>query len=363
MDYTTVNDISDKVGEINFSGNIIPPIWFQTITNNKGRPHLLAIMILSEIVYWYRPVEERDEETGNVTGYRTKFRSDLLQKSYASLAEHYQVSKGQATDAVVLLEKIGVVQRVFRTVSRNGTLFNNVLFLRLNPDRLRELTFPRCQKAAEQDDSCCQKAADRQKEEPERTTDRGVDNVDNVPDNADASDNPIPLSRNFGIGCPEKTGEAPPKFRDTNTKITTKITDSILSQSVLSTSRGESDGQDRRGYRDLFAEQIGYDYIRCDYDYAREPCAVLDQLVEIAGNLLESDVKSVVIGGEDRPAEAVRNILLKLNMFHVRYTIKRFLESKKEIQNPRRYLLTCMINAFYEMDVKNAHDYARMKGG
>ena len=43
---------------------------------------------------------------------------------------------------MVFLEKLGVVKRVFRTISMNGIVVNNVLYLELMVDRLKELTYP-----------------------------------------------------------------------------------------------------------------------------------------------------------------------------------------------------------------------------
>lgn len=65
---TSGNDIVDRVAEINISGNVTPAIWYKTITKENGKPYLLAIAILSDIVYWYRPSEVRDENTGQVKG-------------------------------------------------------------------------------------------------------------------------------------------------------------------------------------------------------------------------------------------------------------------------------------------------------
>ena len=76
--YSTGNDIVDEVGKINITGNVIPMIWFQTIRYPNGMPHNNAIHILADIVYWYRPKEERDEESGQLIGMRKKFKEDLL---------------------------------------------------------------------------------------------------------------------------------------------------------------------------------------------------------------------------------------------------------------------------------------------
>lgn len=133
-------EIVDMVGRISITGNIIPQIWYKTITHPSGKPYLEAIVILSDIVYWYRPTEVRDERTGEVIAYRKRFKADLLQRSYADLAQQFGISKREATNAVVALEKIGVVRRHLRTIDVNGTKMANVLFLELVPKALLALT-------------------------------------------------------------------------------------------------------------------------------------------------------------------------------------------------------------------------------
>lgn len=134
------NEIVDMVGRISITGNIIPQIWYKTITHPSGKPYLEAIVILSDIVYWYRPTEVRDERTGEVIAYRKRFKADLLQRSYADLAQQFGISKREATNAAVALEKIGVVRRHLRTIDVNGTKMANVLFLELVPKALLALT-------------------------------------------------------------------------------------------------------------------------------------------------------------------------------------------------------------------------------
>ena len=69
-----------------FSGNIIPTTWYKTIVRGNQKPYLNAIIILSDVVYWYRPTEVRDEQSGQVEGFKKKFRNDLLQRSYQQIA-------------------------------------------------------------------------------------------------------------------------------------------------------------------------------------------------------------------------------------------------------------------------------------
>ncbi|MBS4887877.1 MAG: DNA replication protein DnaD, partial [Clostridiales bacterium] len=133
----------DCMSRLQISGNVIPVSWYKTIRKPTGKPNLNAIIILADIVYWYRAVEIRDEMTGQLIGLRKKFHSDMLQRSYQQLADQFGITKRDATNAVVELEKLGVVHRVFRTVEVKGQTVSNVLFLDLNVTVLEHLTYPK----------------------------------------------------------------------------------------------------------------------------------------------------------------------------------------------------------------------------
>ena len=126
--------------DIHFEGNIIPMPWFNHITFENGRPDTNAILLLSDIVYWYRPTIVRDEGSGQVLGYQKKFRADLLQKNYQDYEKLFGFSKKQIRDAFVRLEEIGVIRRVFRTVETGFGYQSNVMFIDLFADKVREIT-------------------------------------------------------------------------------------------------------------------------------------------------------------------------------------------------------------------------------
>ena len=140
--HSTGSPIVDRMCRLQFTGNVIPAAWYRTITRDNGKPNLTAIIILSDVVYWYRPVEIRDELTGQLCGFKKKFKADILQRNYQQLADQFGISKREAVNAVVELEKIGVVKRVFRTVRKGEMRNSNVLFLELNVDVLIQLTYP-----------------------------------------------------------------------------------------------------------------------------------------------------------------------------------------------------------------------------
>ena len=121
---TTGVPACDEMKELHLEGNVIHHTWYKTIvdaTLKNPKPELLAINVLADIVYWYRPIVSIDEQSGQILGYKKKFRADLLQRSYKQIADQFGVSSGQAKDAIVFLESLGVIKRVFRDIEIAGT--------------------------------------------------------------------------------------------------------------------------------------------------------------------------------------------------------------------------------------------------
>lgn len=141
--FSTGNKTVDAVGRMHFSGNIVPSAWYETIVKDTAGCDSIALLILADIVYWYRPTEVRDEQTGEVIGMSKKFRADILQRNYKQLERSVGVTRSQAKSALQRLEDLGLVERVFRTVDAGGVTLSNVMFIKLNAERLREVTFSR----------------------------------------------------------------------------------------------------------------------------------------------------------------------------------------------------------------------------
>ena len=138
----TGNAAVDAIATMAVTGNVIPATWYKTITTSSGKADLVAINILSDVLYWYRPREVRDEYTGDVIAYQKRFASDYLQRNYEQLSEHFGISKRQAKDAVVRLEELGAVKRIFRNVECGAGMMGNVMFIAIDPKRIAELTYP-----------------------------------------------------------------------------------------------------------------------------------------------------------------------------------------------------------------------------
>ena len=131
----------DAMDRIRIVGNVIPQSWYREILRDNGKPYLLAVTLLSDIVYWYRPVEERDESSGYVIGLRKRFRGDLLQKTYEEYAALYGESKRTIKAALDRLEELGLIRKVFREIKlKNGTKIPNVMYIEIFPDRIEEIS-------------------------------------------------------------------------------------------------------------------------------------------------------------------------------------------------------------------------------
>jgi DnaD/phage-associated family protein len=131
-----------KMATLHITGNIIDLKWFKHLRLESGKPDSIALLLLGDIVYWYRPIEVRDEETGLVTGYRKKFAADKLQRSYGAFADAYGYTKDQVKDALARLEVAKIIDLDFRHPTINGQKLGNVLYIGLNVDRLAEISSP-----------------------------------------------------------------------------------------------------------------------------------------------------------------------------------------------------------------------------
>ena len=63
------NTIVDKLGQMDFTGNIVNPNWNYHVTNENNKPNYLAVQILAEIVYWTRPSIAVNETGVGPSGY------------------------------------------------------------------------------------------------------------------------------------------------------------------------------------------------------------------------------------------------------------------------------------------------------
>ena len=330
--YSTGNEIVDENAKLNISGNIIPQVWYRTIIRESGKPNLTAIIILADIVYWYKPTEIRDEGTGQVIGVRKKFKSDLLQRSYQQISEQFGISKKEATNAVVFLEKLGVVKRVFRTISMNGIVVNNVLYLELIVDRLKELTYPEETGA---DPVSFEKRREKSKAEkisPHTVIEEEIHFVE---------ERAVPFQRErvspFKEVPQTDSGQ-------TNTEITTKTTAESTQKNTTEIGNGYRDNPilSYQAAEEQFKDQIDYDAIWIDRPFDRK---LLNEIVGIAVDVLTSNAKTIRVNQEERPLGIVQGMYKKLDKFTVEYVIDSIKQCTRKANNIRAVLLTALYNA------------------
>ncbi len=388
----------DAMGRIEISGNIIPQKWYRVILRDNGKPDLLAIILLSDIVYWYRPVEVRDEASGNAIGWRKKFKSDLLQKTYEQYADQFGESKRTIKAALDRLEELGLIKKVFRNITlSNGTKIPNVMFIALNPDRVNEITH-------EDIDPETFGPAVQKSEDVER---RNVDNFgDNSQENEEnqgfvgygtkfcrISDKKMydPLQENVTpptsecTHLPQKNVGYPASNCGTNTENTTTIRTEITPENTTEINDGEysqvlssleEDGseeeevhfsrpiqvtmekqEDRQTDRDIYIEflkdQVQYDRILEEDTYG-DKINIVDGIINII-----ADIATTVppdgyerVNGRQYPHEVVKSRLLKMDYDTLIHVLERFKENKTEIRNMRSYLLTALYNAKDEKDIQ-----------
>lgn len=345
--YSTGNEIVDENAKLNISGNIIPQVWYRTIIRESGKPNLTAIIILADIVYWYKPTEIRDEGTGQVIGVRKKFKSDLLQRSYQQISEQFGISKKEATNAVVFLEKLGVVKRVFRTISMNGIVVNNVLYLELIVDRLKELTYPEETGA---DPVSFEKRREKSKAEKISSHTAIEEEIHFVEERA------APFQRERV--SPFKEGAYPDRETEpwipkevpqtdsgqTNTEITTKTTAESTQKNTTEIGNGYRDNPilSYQAAEEQFKDQIDYDAIWIDRPFDRK---LLNEIVGLVVDVLTSNAKTIRVNQEERPLGIVQGMYKKLDKFTVEYVIDSIKQCTRKAKNIRAVLLTALYNA------------------
>lgn len=135
-----------EIGKMNFEGNVIPHSWFENLRFEGGKPHLPAIILLSDIVYWYRPVEIRDEFTGKRTGRaEKKFAGRYLQRDIGEFGAAYGLSYKQARDALQHLHDAGIITKhtIQGVITGKGKALGNVHYVQLHPEALEAITYDR----------------------------------------------------------------------------------------------------------------------------------------------------------------------------------------------------------------------------
>ena len=139
-----MNSAVEQIGKMHFEGNLIPHNWYQTerLKLPNGKPNLVAITLLSDIVYWYRPTVIRDETTGHIVEVRQKFAGYRLQKSYRKWGQSFGFSQRQVEDAIAFLKQKGIIDVERQAVITEYGTLPNCAFIEPIPGVIEEMASP-----------------------------------------------------------------------------------------------------------------------------------------------------------------------------------------------------------------------------
>lgn len=401
MKYTGIKAVDD-LATIHFCGNIIPHTWYQTIRRESGKPYLTAIVILADIVYWYRPSEIRDEISGHLIGYKKKFSGDLLRRSYQSIADCFGISKREAQSAIVFLEELGIIKRIFRTVHERDMDYYNVLFLELNVESLFNYTFPSGGIMTPEDEKGFggnENISDYIQEEKIKKTLQSRENTKNVPPPTFKSNTP-PQKDEEQISVLEEVHEQknvktkfepevypekledpletlefskdvpPPTFKSKRVSLLNvipptlkcktyieinkeiNINKSVINPIHLSMNQNQSvdnfDEMDEMKKRQRIMKTVQH---QIDYSVFQESIhqEQVDEIVDLITDVYTQKSSEVRINGENKSVNVVRGVFAKLNQFHIEYVLEKIQEYQKQIRNVRNFMLTTLYNATMTM--------------
>jgi hypothetical protein len=240
------------MGEINFAGNVIPHTWFQALRLESGNAYLPAIVILSEICYWYRPRYVKDEHTGAVVGIEKKFWGDKLQRSYSSFST-LGLSKQQAYDACHYLQKQGLITLETRTIiTEAGRKIPNELFISIDPKAIAKISSPRY------------------------VVSSGDDGVSSGDDGVSSGDDGV-SSGDDGVSSGD----------DTNTKITTETTSKITTDNLFGSDAAKAVQKKKKEKTGVDAEITAKVYAVCKLVVADCPVSVRKHVSNTAAWLVK----------------------------------------------------------------------------
>ena len=104
-------------------------------------------------------------------------------------------------------------------------------------------------------------------------------------------------------------------------------------------------GYDGMGYeeaREIVRENIEYDTLVQDPRQDREQ---LDEVVDLITETLCSRRQTIVVAGDEYPAEMVKEKLLRITASHIEYVFDCLKQNTTYVRNIKKYLLASLFNA------------------
>ena len=102
------------------------------------------------------------------------------------------------------------------------------------------------------------------------------------------------------------------------------------------------DGMGYEAARELVKENIEYDILTQDPQQDKEQ---LDEVVDLMAETLCSRRQTIVVAGDEYPAEMVKEKLLRVNSMHIGYVFDCLKQNTTYVRNIKKYLLASLFNA------------------
>jgi hypothetical protein len=140
----TGHQVVDAITRLRITGTVIPWPWLKSIKTPSGHTDLLACFILSDIVFWHRAKEIKDEKSGEVVMWLKRFRDDAFQRSLQSWCNLTGASPMQVRTAIARLRSMGLVQTELRRPKLHNEASKGyaTLYYIPNPKAISAITWP-----------------------------------------------------------------------------------------------------------------------------------------------------------------------------------------------------------------------------
>ncbi len=357
---TSGNPAVDLMGSIRITGNITDLEWYKHIRKPSGKPNHLAVSILSDIVYWYRPTDVRDENTGFVIAKKKKFKGDLLQKTYKAYADMYGESRDCVKKAFDQLENMGLIKRYFRDIVHpDGTESNNVMFIELFPTELCKISNIELPEKGEVPLKITPPPLKNEGRLTEKYHEEALKTVGGHSDPGDT----LPLKKDPPpLGDDNNTYNIQKTIQENNTEIINRDYHSFFrSGTDPSLSEGENERKadvydHDNSYRLIFGN-IGYDDLVLKHPANRK---VIDRILKILVDTVCSKEPSMFVAKKNRPIGEIRDRYISLTREHIEHVLKNLPEDDSGVVLKDKFLMAYLFNATETIDqicsTKNLHN-------
>jgi hypothetical protein len=129
------------ISQIHFEGDIIPQEWFKHIKTSSGETDAIGILILADLISWYRPIRAQNENTGEPLPPRQKFEEDMFRATETYYQNKFGFNKDQIEQALTRLEKTGYIRQEISDFKTKVSI-TQIRYIEPIPSKILEITYP-----------------------------------------------------------------------------------------------------------------------------------------------------------------------------------------------------------------------------